>query len=698
MRPTIAHIDLPSEMVLDNLRNFLTTKNIKIAQCSLSQNHTTTIVKTEMPTFWQLITRQKQPASFWQLRQINQNQTEIQVSVLFPPFYTLKSYLISLPATISMILILSQMRSLVLGDLAVAITVFMLLLLVSMSYLLLLLERRFAHSNLKRAFFKVNNIVTITPGDINTFSEVWLSMLTLVFAILIAFALLSSNLNAFKSMLITLSFGIPISIVAISSAYFYRQFTIKTANVIFTITIGMGILLCYNTPLLIKTVDSSIYKKGVSKEVIEKLTILESGKDSLDKFSLEKPGVLRSIRLAYGIKWFFVFSFLLVIMLALRPWFREVNSYAIALNESHNPVHDSSSEKYLTQSRRLPKSLKVFYLLSWFFCFIGTITACYYAISIIAYLINPNHISIWLQIAKDFVDYGEISLRFIFLGILNKHLIGFLHQALFYAFAGSFLVFFSFIWFYRYSDNLKSWKALKKGTSAIQDDLIRAQNIADKIADHAQKKRPKVSISDISINNPNEINAQAFRLPFPISQEYIGITQGVLKRPDDELISLLAHEIEHLRSSQMIKIKFLNFLSQYTLCGKGFLLIFVDTQKWEEDADDFAVQCLKNIYNYTDEKARETVAMTLQVSQEMGTSIQLFNRGLSFLSAPFFFKSDEELQKESFVKIFVYRMKLIIHLYFGNSLAYFHPPIDQRIERIKTIKKYIISKPLLSPL
>lgn len=142
-----------------------------------------------------------------------------------------------------------------------------------------------------------------------------------------------------------------------------------------------------------------------------------------------------------------------------------------------------------------------------------------------------------------------------------------------------------------------------------------------------------------------------------------------------EFEALLAHEIGHIKNHTFI-FNLLDFLSQITLFGKGFLISVLNTQELEYAADKFSLNwLLKKGYSKDILKGLlHKIAIVNSSLKYLAYSRSLL--GFSEINTSF----EESGQKISFRA----RLKLLYALYFGDIiLSYVHPGIEERIERIE---------------
>lgn len=134
----------------------------------------------------------------------------------------------------------------------------------------------------------------------------------------------------------------------------------------------------------------------------------------------------------------------------------------------------------------------------------------------------------------------------------------------------------------------------------------------------------------------------------------------------DELETLLAHEIFHIKRHSL-PFAILNFLSEWTIFGSGFLNLAQNSKEMEYDADRFAVEWLGSKGKGKD----ILVGLLDKVSIVNSIGGLAYSKG-----AMNFIRTNHEPGGQSI-------HKFIDQLFFGDIvLSYLHPTINERIERI----------------
>jgi Zn-dependent protease with chaperone function len=179
---------------------------------------------------------------------------------------------------------------------------------------------------------------------------------------------------------------------------------------------------------------------------------------------------------------------------------------------------------------------------------------------------------------------------------------------------------------------------------------------------------------------------------FPIYRNVLSIPEGTCRQLTDEgdrIIALLAHEIGHAKN-HALKYRLQYVLSELSLMGGGFLNILNSSFEIEFEADKFAVEYLGSIgknasclislleeiqdweknnaireSSHVNDIGRLNFAMTRHADYRENLLMAYDNAG------PF--------------RKYLISIKLFCQMCFGNEvLSYLHPPIEERIKRIKS--------------
>lgn len=154
------------------------------------------------------------------------------------------------------------------------------------------------------------------------------------------------------------------------------------------------------------------------------------------------------------------------------------------------------------------------------------------------------------------------------------------------------------------------------------------------------------------------------------------ISRGALDMlQPEELEAVLAHEIGHVRKHSGF-FTLLDVLSQWTLFGKGFLSIVVDSREVEHECDRFAVE-------YLEDKGLSKAALINGLNKALIGNSMLQHLApsrsmLSFLDTGFGINGAPSGLRA--------KLKLLYEIYFGDLIvSYVHPTLEERIKRIEAI-------------
>lgn len=177
----------------------------------------------------------------------------------------------------------------------------------------------------------------------------------------------------------------------------------------------------------------------------------------------------------------------------------------------------------------------------------------------------------------------------------------------------------------------------------------------------------------IAVKNSNLIAGFAVGL-FPFCSAIVLTKKAVESLKEDELEALVAHEIAHLKRHSFV-FGFLNFLSEWTLFGKGFLAVLLDTKRIEFEADDFSLEWLRK-------KGFSKEAMVSLLNKTM--AINAMSRYLAVSRPLFAFDEIGNEDRAGDKMTFRKRLSLLYEVYFGDfMISYIHPSIEERIRRIE---------------
>lgn len=197
-------------------------------------------------------------------------------------------------------------------------------------------------------------------------------------------------------------------------------------------------------------------------------------------------------------------------------------------------------------------------------------------------------------------------------------------------------------------------------------------NLRETLAEICQSSRIKIPVFVLK-NEP--IIMSETKWIFPFGNCIIISNKATEFLDNKEVEALLAHEIGHIKHHTFV-FNLLDFLSQITLFGKGFLISVLNTKEMEYRADDFSLKWISRKGYPKDilKNLLKKIVITNSTLKYFAYSRSLL--GFSELN-PSFEESEQKLN-------FWSRLKLLYALYFGDIiLSYVHPSIEERINRIE---------------
>lgn len=158
-------------------------------------------------------------------------------------------------------------------------------------------------------------------------------------------------------------------------------------------------------------------------------------------------------------------------------------------------------------------------------------------------------------------------------------------------------------------------------------------------------------------------------------QPVIFISRGCLKLTPAEVEGLLAHEMYHLRH-HTFRWHLLNLLSDVSLCGTGFLNVVSNSYENELEADRFAVSWI----GHRKIPAADYIRALKIVAMAAGSGALHSAQGIGGPGSG----SNGPRRRNTAVRRFMARAAFLFELHFGDRiLHYIHPPLDERIDRIR---------------
>lgn len=227
---------------------------------------------------------------------------------------------------------------------------------------------------------------------------------------------------------------------------------------------------------------------------------------------------------------------------------------------------------------------------------------------------------------------------------------------------------------------------LLKNQSGTHEKIV--EQLTEKIKEIGEYANVRIPIIKV-VDNPN-ITAETRYLGFPFLKNILIISKGAwdeLHNIGTELDALLAHEIWHIKKHTLTR-KVLCFLSDYTLFGNGFLALFQNSFRVEQEADNFSIKWL--IIKYQNKNnALHSMRSLLERIDEINWRNTLFqsNNSLNFSVLKNPTHRNDILKKYDNATItgkLKINLKLLYDMYFGDViLSYFHPSTNQRISWIE---------------
>jgi Zn-dependent protease with chaperone function len=217
---------------------------------------------------------------------------------------------------------------------------------------------------------------------------------------------------------------------------------------------------------------------------------------------------------------------------------------------------------------------------------------------------------------------------------------------------------------------VKSLEERRRFLLKSDKDTFNLYGLCKKICDRFDATIPKIVLI------PSKIPMVTTKfIGMPYFRSYIIISEGCLNLKESELMGLLAHEIYHTKR-HTFKWYLLNLLSDYTFFGTGFLAVTTNSYAHELEADYHAALWIKERGSIDD------FINSLRIISGVGSE-----GGLGFSAASVNSESTEQTSEaESIFKKLKQHIETLSELYFGDEiLSYIHPPLEERIERIRAI-------------
>lgn len=353
---------------------------------------------------------------------------------------------------------------------------------------------------------------------------------------------------------------------------------------------------------------------------------------------------------------------------------RGVNRYRSKYYKNLNNMSVFYKASQLTRYKR-HFSFVIFF--QWIILSIFIINGVFYTFSVIEFAIIKNNIIFDNDIGKSFYNGLLMCADDLFSASISDTIkIAFIYFAIFIYSIPLFWMFFMLI-SKRVRGYLNGIKDLNRSLTNDEDSL-KLNIIVSEIALQLSMRSPQIVIFD-----SKNLNIESCFLGFPFFKSYIRLTKGIIKTLDKTKIEgLIAHEMYHIKH-HTLKWYLLNLLSDYTLFGAGYLAATTDSFSNELQADDFAIKWLKKKNGHTSEFI-DGLQMIALSAENIGRS----SLGLWFNDGEKGEAESTRIKEESFYKKLKINIDGLSELYFGDKiLTYIHPPLGERIERIKAIEE-----------
>lgn len=191
--------------------------------------------------------------------------------------------------------------------------------------------------------------------------------------------------------------------------------------------------------------------------------------------------------------------------------------------------------------------------------------------------------------------------------------------------------------------------------------------IVRELAGYFKTRQPVIAVSDETVISGNVKYVFPLGVVLQISRSAV----EMLKK--DELRAMIAHEMAHIQRHSLI-YSALDFLSEWSFFGKGFLSVVTNSRRFEFEADRIACEYL--------EKSGQGKSLLISALRKTMVANAMFNY-LAYSNSMMAFAKEgiDEISGEvSFYK----RLKLCYALYFGDlMLSYVHPSTEERIKKIE---------------
>jgi Zn-dependent protease with chaperone function len=357
---------------------------------------------------------------------------------------------------------------------------------------------------------------------------------------------------------------------------------------------------------------------------------------------------------------FFIFMFYALILNKMYLLPIEMRNYRKA-----QEIHDSAPALSYRTATKDSSSFSVIIFLLWLIFIFAIILGLIFCLGILEYVLLGNN----PLFGFDFVAFTLTELRALFILIVHKTP---LHSNLY---------FFRFVLFIyllpiilligtQISVNIKRFCRTRAVIKTNKSD-IEIQDIINTIATDIKAK-----ISNNRVISSPSILVKSIYAGIPHNKNFILLSSSaIIKLTEKELKGVLAHEIWHIKKHTFI-YRALNFLSDWILMGKGFLVSVLNPVKMEFDADDFAVSWLEK--QGIDKKVYTNALRKIEISNAFCGLANIRGLGIAVPG-----RNGNQREERPHKNNFIQNLKLLLKLYFGDKiLSYVYPTTEERIARI----------------
>lgn len=377
--------------------------------------------------------------------------------------------------------------------------------------------------------------------------------------------------------------------------------------------------------------------------------------------------------------YFSMFVFLGTILLSLNI---VMLALPVKLTKEINKYPLSSSESIYFKALDYGHWLKYFNMIIftfWIILVLGNVIGIYVTASIICWLLGINSIYFDSAIAGKFIE----NIKVVMAGLFNLE-------------SGQILKIFLMLYISPIVILIAVaiFKWLRRAFNGF-NLLIRTENNNLKVPIE-QLVRPVCYYANIGmpivriIKFHKNVHAGTSFIGFPVFQNVLLVSDNIFRQFDEEeIVTLLAHEIGHMKKHTLL-YRVQCAVSDLSFAGSGFLNILSSSFKIEYEADKFAVEYLKSKGNdasclisllegIRDREKTESIKEAFSISS---------SGSLNFAFARYDDYRENMIiiyDSSSFLKRLLISYNLFYQMCFGDEvLSYFHPPIEERIKRIKS--------------